>query len=189
MPKTKDTNPKDALGVKKVPFHSVPCGPLMELGLAMMEGGRKYGSHNYREIGVRASVYYDAVMRHLMSWWEGEDIDPDSGLSHIIKAIASLIVLRDSMLMNNIEDDRPLQYPNKLNINELNKKAKEIIKLYPDCKTPFVQTVSLNKNNIEDTVKVCCETCAHCPKEWECCTFYAECHNYSRWSAKNETVS
>jgi len=32
----KDTNPKDALGVKKVPLHAVPCEVEMELGLAMM---------------------------------------------------------------------------------------------------------------------------------------------------------
>jgi hypothetical protein len=27
--------------------------------------------------------------QHLGAWWEGEDIDVESGLSHIIKAIAS----------------------------------------------------------------------------------------------------
>jgi len=137
--KTKPTNPKDALGIKKVPFHCVPCGPLMELGLAMMEGGRKYGSHNYRSVGVRSSVYYDAVIRHLMAWWEGEDIDPDSGVFHIIKAIACLFVLRDSMLMGNCEDDRPLKYPEGLDISQLNKQAEEIIQKYPYCVKPFTE--------------------------------------------------
>lgn len=135
----KPTNPKDALGVKKVPLHCVPSVPLFEIGLAMMEGGRKYGAHNYRSMGVRMSVYYDAVMRHLIAWWEGEDIDPDSGLHHVIKAIASLFVLRDSMVMGNCEDDRPIKYPNGLDINKLNKLAEGLIKKYPDCAEPFLE--------------------------------------------------
>ena len=81
----KATNPKDAVGIKKVPLSTVSSKVIMEMGLGMLEGARKYGRHNYRVAGVRASVYYDACMRHLMAWWEGEDIDPDSGLHHIIK--------------------------------------------------------------------------------------------------------
>lgn len=138
--KKKQSNPKDALGIQKAPLHCVPCGPLMELGLAMMEGGRKYGTHNYRRVGVRASVYYDALMRHVMAWWEGEDIDPDSGLSHLIKAMACIVVLRDSMLKENWIDDRPIK--NLLNTNILNEAAKNIIERYPNCAKPF-----LEKNN------------------------------------------
>ena len=47
-------------------------------------------------------------MGHVMQWWEGEDIDPESGLSHLTKAIASLVVLRDAMLQQDkFVDDRP----------------------------------------------------------------------------------
>lgn len=75
---SKPTNPKDAFGIKKASLSCVSSPVLMELGIAMQEGACKYGRHNYRVIGVRGSVYYDATLRHLMSWWEGEDIDPDS---------------------------------------------------------------------------------------------------------------
>ncbi len=34
-------------------------------------------------------------------------IDPDSGMSHITKAIATLVVLRDAMLQDKFTDDRP----------------------------------------------------------------------------------
>lgn len=130
---SKDTNPKDAVGIKKAPLSTVSAPVLMEVGVAMMEGARKYGRHNYREVGVRGSVYYDATMRHLMDWWEGEDIDPYSGLSHITKAIASLTVLRDSMIRNNWVDDRPPAVY-KGWMEELNKKAAEVIEKYPDSK-------------------------------------------------------
>lgn len=107
MSESKPSNPKDLVGIRKVPMSVVPQGVLAELGLAMMEGALKYGRHNYRAVGVRASVYYDAMMRHMMRWWEGEDNDPDSGVCHLIKAMACLVVLRDSMQADNWEDDRP----------------------------------------------------------------------------------
>jgi hypothetical protein len=134
----KDTNPKDGVGIKKAPISTLPAQVLLEVGLALIEGARKYGRHNYRIAGVRASVYYDALFRHLGAWWEGEDIDPDSGLNHITKAIACLVVLRDSMMIGNWLDDRPP----KLNegwIKELNKKAEVIIKKYSNAKLPYTE--------------------------------------------------
>jgi len=136
--KIKDSNPKDSVGTKKVPFSTVSAPVVAEIGLAMLEGARKYGRHNYRAIGVRASVYYDACKRHLDAWWEGEDIDPDSGLNHIIKALACLVVLRDSMRMGNWVDDRPPKVPSGW-VQELNKKAEEIIKKYPNALEPYTQ--------------------------------------------------
>lgn len=103
----KDTNPKDAIGIGKAPMSTVSAAVLMEVGVAMLEGASKYGRHNYRAAGVRASVYYDALMRHAMAWWEGEDLDPDSGMSHITKAIATLVVVRDAMIQDKFTDDRP----------------------------------------------------------------------------------
>ncbi|WP_434715490.1 dATP/dGTP diphosphohydrolase domain-containing protein [Paraburkholderia sp. A3RO-2L] len=103
----KPSNPKDLVGVRKAPMSTVSAAVMAEVGVAMLEGAAKYGRHNYRAVGVRASVYYDATIRHLFSWWEGEDIDPDSGMSHITKAITSLVVLRDAMIQNMMTDDRP----------------------------------------------------------------------------------
>ncbi len=103
----KDTNPKDAIGISKAPMSTVSAAVLMEVGVAMLEGASKYGRHNYRAAGVRASVYYDALMRHAMAWWEGEDLDPDSGMSHFTNAIATLVVLRDAMIQDKFTDDRP----------------------------------------------------------------------------------
>ena len=134
----KDTNPKDAVGIKKVPRSTVPAPVIAEVGLAMLEGARKYGRHNYRSAGVRASVYYDAVGRHLDDWWEGTDLDPDSGLSHITKAIAGLVVLRDSMIQSNWVDDRPPVSPAGWQ-QELNEKAAAIIEKYPDAVEPHTQ--------------------------------------------------
>lgn len=103
----KDSNPKDAVGSTKPPVSNVPLSVISEVGMALAEGAYKYGSSNWRVIGVRASVYWDATFRHIKAFWEGEDVDPDSQLSHITKAISALVVLRDAMIQDNWNDDRP----------------------------------------------------------------------------------
>ena len=138
QPQTKDTNPKDAIGIRKAPLSTVPGNVIAEIGVAMLEGASKYGRHNYRAAGVRASVYYDAAMRHLISWWEGEDIDPDSGMSHITKLLACMAVMRDAMHQDLWEDDRPPRskpfYP------QLNASSGEILDRHAD-KNPKHYTV------------------------------------------------
>lgn len=134
----KDTNPKDAVGIRKAPLSTVSAGVMLELGTAMMEGAVKYGRHNYRVAGVRGSVYYDAAMRHLMAWWEGEDIDPDSGLSHIAKGIATLVVLRDAMMNDMWTDDRPPRMPDGW-LTELNARAGDILDKHPEVKDAFTE--------------------------------------------------
>lgn len=136
-PTEKLSNPKDSVGIKKAPLSTVSAPVLMEIGVAMLEGARKYGRHNYRMVGVKASVYYDAAMRHLTSWWEGENIDPDSGLSHVTKAIATLVVLRDAMLNKKCDDDRPPAFADPDWLACLNAKAALIIENYPEPKPAF----------------------------------------------------
>lgn len=129
---TKPSNPKDVVGSDKVSMSCVPANVLLEVSLALGEGMFKYGRHNYRGCGVRASVYYDALWRHIAAWWEGEDIDPGSGLSHITKAIAGLTVLRDSMMRGNWVDDRPPKCSEGW-INGMNEKFSEIRATYKHC--------------------------------------------------------
>lgn len=135
----KETNPKDAVGIKKAPLWFIPSGPLFEIGLAFMEGARKYGAWNWREMGVRVSVYIDALDRHIKAFKEGEDIDPNSGIHHLMKASACLFVLRDSMMMGNCTDDRPIKYPEGFSLSQYNEQAAELIDKYPDCAKPFLE--------------------------------------------------
>lgn len=136
-PNVKDTNPKDAVGVRKSPISTVSAAVIAELGLAMLEGARKYGRHNYRVSGVRASVYWDALFRHLMAWWDfSQDDDPDSGLPHIVKAMACLCVLRDAQHLDNWVDDRPPPLPIEL-LEKFNQLASDIIDRHPNAKDPF----------------------------------------------------
>lgn len=132
----KDTNPKDACGIRKVPLSCVPLPVLLELGCAMLEGAVKYGRHNYRAIGVRASVYFDAAIRHLFAYWEGQDLDPDSGMPHIVKAMACLAVLRDAQIQGKCTDDRPPVSPEDW-LARLNERAADLLDRYPEAPAAY----------------------------------------------------
>lgn len=77
-------------------------------------------------------------MRHLMAWWEGQDLDPDSGLSHISKAMASLAVLRDCQIGGNAIDDRPPVLDEDYT-SKLNSLAKALISKYPEPKEAYIK--------------------------------------------------
>lgn len=174
----KASNPKDAVGSRKVGLSRVSMPVMMELDAAMFEGALKYGRHNYRAIGVRYSVYYDAVMRHMGAWWEGQDTDPDSGLHHLTKAMACLAVVRDAMLQGKVEDDRPpISDPNF--IPDLNKRISALIDKYPEPKDPWTQ----QKTEIRrDRVGLANEGLAYSSPT----SFAAEAHREAHGSTSND---
>lgn len=134
----KPANPKDAIGIKKSYQSVIPLPVLHEVGLAMLEGALKYRRHNYRVMGVRAGTYYDACRRHIDCWWEGEDIDPDSGLPHLAKAMACLVILRDAHRQGKLTDDRPPRTDQGW-MEEINRMAAALVARYPNPEDAFTQ--------------------------------------------------
>jgi len=127
----KENNPKD--GVLKACMSWVPLPVLMELCLAMAEGGFKYGGHNYMVAAPRATVYTDGAFRHIYQFKYEGDLDHESkvGLHHISKAIASLVVLRAAQINNHWVDDRPPRAPEGFLV-DCNAKMVELAKAFPE---------------------------------------------------------
>lgn len=105
---SKPSNPKDIIGSDKLPLHLFPSTAVAMGCLGMMEGLLKYGKTNFRAIGVRYSIYIDAAFRHLKSALEGEDIDPESGIPHLGKALCCIAIIIDAQAAGKLTDDRPI---------------------------------------------------------------------------------
>lgn len=149
---TKETNPKESVGIRKWRYFStIPFTVMAEIGMALVEGARKYGRHNYRVTGVKASVYVDASVGHIAQWYEGEDVDKDSGLSHIVKAIASLVILRDAMLQEKLVDDRPPKGNLDKVRTELQSVVDKMFEKYPESVQAFTQKGCENEKPAEKT--------------------------------------
>ena len=103
-----DDNPKTVQGSKKPAMSCVPPVALLHLSHAMKDGEQKYGRMNWREHRVSSSVYYDAAMRHLMAWFDGETHASDSGVHHLAHVMACCAILLDGESMGVLNDDRSL---------------------------------------------------------------------------------
>ena len=106
MNPTPSLDPKGLAGSKKTPLHLLPPYALAQTALAHAEGARKYGPWNWRTNKVCATTYIGAMLRHLTAWQDGEDIDADSGLSHIAKIAACCNILMDAQHCGTLVDDR-----------------------------------------------------------------------------------
>lgn len=141
MSDKKDTNPKDGIGLTKAALSCVPLPGLLEGSLAMMEGAMKYGRHNYRDAGIRYSVYFDAMVRHLFAWFEGEDRAEDSGVHHLGHVIAGAAILLDDILSAKPKgnDDRPPSTHAPDWMPEFNRRVAELKKRYPNPVPPHTE--------------------------------------------------
>lgn len=100
-----DINPKDAAGASKLPMHLWPAVATAEGCVALLNGQLKYGRNNFRVTSVRATIYADALSRHMARWMDGEECDED-GISHLGSALACLAILVDARAAGKLEDDR-----------------------------------------------------------------------------------
>lgn len=69
-------------GVKLERFDLIPIEALTALATHYGVGARKYADNQWRK-GYEWSKSYAALQRHLTAWWGGEDIDAETGSSHL----------------------------------------------------------------------------------------------------------
>ena len=56
-------------------------------------GATKYGDHNWRQVDNAGERYFDAALRHLHAWHDGERLDGESGLPHLAHAACCILFL------------------------------------------------------------------------------------------------
>jgi hypothetical protein len=89
----------------KVMLALLPFESLLEVGKVLTFGAQKYEDHNWRK-GFKFSRLLSATMRHLFAFTRGEDLDPESGLSHLAHAATNILFLLSFMLTKTGTDDR-----------------------------------------------------------------------------------
>lgn len=104
MTETDQATKRDFL---KLRYDLLPPEALQEVVEVLSFGAAKYGDRNW-EKGLPYSRYFGAAMRHLWAWWRGEDLDPESGLSHLAHAGCCVLFLLTYELRGmKTLDDRP----------------------------------------------------------------------------------
>lgn len=84
----------------------IPLGPIQQIVKVMTYGSSKYGDNQWQNLDNFNDRYFGACMRHLVAWRNGENSDPESGLSHLAHAACNLVFLmwRKDELRSNIKD-------------------------------------------------------------------------------------
>lgn len=100
---------KEATGIKhdsEKPDMSLISGmALTKVAEVMTFGKKKYSAHNWRG-GFAWSRPAAAALRHIFSWLNGEDKDPETGLSHLAHACCCLFFLLEFETTRPDLDDR-----------------------------------------------------------------------------------
>jgi len=78
---------------------------LIELAKVLTFGAKKYESHNWRK-GISYSRIIGACYRHLAAYNDGEDKDPETGLSHIAHLLCEAMFLLEYEATHPEMDDR-----------------------------------------------------------------------------------
>ena len=73
---------------------------LTGVGQVLTFGARKYAAHNWRK-GIERSRLLGACLRHVLAYLNGEDNDPETGLSHLFHASCCL------MFASELHETRP----------------------------------------------------------------------------------
>lgn len=79
-------------GKKQCQLGAIDPLALKMLGLVAGMGAEKYGRNNYT-LGYRWSLSFDAMLRHVLAFWAGEEKDPESGLPHMAHAAFHCLAL------------------------------------------------------------------------------------------------
>ena len=66
----------------KPPMELLSTEALVQISRVLDFGKGKYSAHNWRK-GMSWSRLIGAAMRHLTAYKDGEDLDPETGLSHL----------------------------------------------------------------------------------------------------------
>ena len=77
---------------EKLRWDLVPSDALESVVRVLTAGARKYEARNW-EKGMNWSRCFASMMRHTWAWWRGEDLDPESGISHMSHVACNALFL------------------------------------------------------------------------------------------------
>ena len=76
------------------PRHSLlPKGAVNSVIEVLEFGAKKYSANNWQEVENAKERYYNAAMRHIDLWWNGEKLDSETNIHHLAHAATNLFFL------------------------------------------------------------------------------------------------
>jgi len=109
-------------GSKLARYDLIPPGPLHLLAEHYGRGAKKYADHNWAK-GYKWSLTFAACQRHLWAFWNGEDIDEETGSQHVIAAMWHCFTMTYFLTNGVGTDDRMVRLFKGITVDYVNKDA------------------------------------------------------------------
>lgn len=93
-------------GVKEARYDLLPAGPLNTVATLYGRGAKKYAENNWR-LGYPWAYSFAALQRHAWGFWNGEDVDEETGLPHMASVVFHAFTLLEFMETHRRFDNRP----------------------------------------------------------------------------------
>lgn len=93
-------------GQKLARYDLIPSAALRQVAELYGVGARKYSDNNWRR-GYDWSLSFAALQRHAWQFWNGEDLDEESGQPHMASVAFHALALLTFMEEQRVYDNRP----------------------------------------------------------------------------------
>jgi len=77
----------------KLRFSLLPWKAIQSVVAVLEFGAKKYALDNWKKVPQAETRYFDAAMRHILAWHQGEKKDPETGFNHLSHAVCCLLFL------------------------------------------------------------------------------------------------
>ena len=91
---------------EKPKLYLLPPKSIIEIGKVLTYGAEKYDAENWRKVDDLQNRYTSAALRHIFAHIDGEEVDEETGLSHLAHAMCCLLFKLEDELLGKGEEER-----------------------------------------------------------------------------------
>lgn len=78
---------------EKLRWQFLPWSEVEDVARVMDFGARKYAPDNWKMVSDARNRYFNASLRHIITWFKGEKYDQETGFNHLAHAVCCLLFL------------------------------------------------------------------------------------------------
>jgi hypothetical protein len=86
-------------------WHLLPYDALEQVVRVMERGAEKYGEDNWKRVPNKQDRYWDAMMRHMTAYNNGQELDPEFGTHHMAHAACCALFVLWADMMHEVSDN------------------------------------------------------------------------------------
>ena len=92
---------------EKPKMNLLPPKAIVEISKVLTFGAAKYDAENWRKLDDLQNRYTAGALRHIFAHMDGEELDPETNLSHLAHAMCCLLFKLEIELEERAEKERP----------------------------------------------------------------------------------